>query len=89
MTEESDWIGGQLTSQAVPPDENGWIEQFGSTASYRDFRNHVRDHYRRYTPLKPEVAAYPFFNPGNGWVSPALPRTPGRPFRAGVDARTA
>ena len=66
----SDWIGGQFTSQAVPPDESGWIEQFGSTASYRRFRNHIRDHYRRFTPLKPEVAAYPFFNPGNGWVSP-------------------
>ena len=22
MTEETDWIGGQLTAQAVPPDEN-------------------------------------------------------------------
>ena len=22
VTEETDWIGGQLTSQAVPPDEN-------------------------------------------------------------------
>ncbi|HMV49172.1 MAG TPA: FAD-dependent oxidoreductase, partial [Blastocatellia bacterium] len=35
LTEESDWIGGQLTSQAVPPDEHGWIERFGCTASYR------------------------------------------------------
>src|SRR5437016_5049455 len=28
MTEETDWIGGQLTAQAVPPDEsrNPWIE---------------------------------------------------------------
>ena len=26
-----DWIGGQLTSQAVPPDENAWIEEGGST----------------------------------------------------------
>src|SRR5215469_5899445 len=31
MTEETDWIGGQLTSQAVPPDENPWIETFGAT----------------------------------------------------------
>ena len=22
LTEETDWIGGQLTAQAVPPDEN-------------------------------------------------------------------
>ena len=25
MTEEYDWIGGQLTSQAVPPDEHSWV----------------------------------------------------------------
>lgn len=25
LTEETDWIGGQLTSQAVPPDEHPWI----------------------------------------------------------------
>src|SRR5947199_10288236 len=31
MTEETDWIGGQLTSQAVPPDEHPWIESFGCT----------------------------------------------------------
>ena len=29
MTEETDWIGGQLTQQAVPPDENQWIETIG------------------------------------------------------------
>jgi heterodisulfide reductase subunit A-like polyferredoxin len=28
LTEETDWIGGKLTSQAVPPDEHQWIEQF-------------------------------------------------------------
>ena len=25
MSEETDWVGGQLTSQAVPPDEHPWI----------------------------------------------------------------
>jgi len=70
MTEECDWIGGQLTSQAVPPDENGWIERFGSSATYRAFRKSVRDTYRTHYPLKPEVRDYPFLNPGNGWVSP-------------------
>ena len=38
VTEETEWIGGQLTNQAVPPDEHPWIEQFGATASYREFR---------------------------------------------------
>ena len=32
LTEETDWIGGQLTSQAVPPDEHPWIEERGGTA---------------------------------------------------------
>src|SRR5690606_25568313 len=35
MSEETDWIGGQLTSQAVPPDEHPWIETQGCTATYR------------------------------------------------------
>ena len=35
MTEETDWIGGQLTQQTVPPDEHPLIESFGRTAAYR------------------------------------------------------
>jgi len=42
LTEETDWIGGQLTSQAVPPDEHPWIESFGCTRSYREYRDRVR-----------------------------------------------
>ena len=70
LTEESDWIGGQFTSQAVPPDEHGWIERFGCTKSYRRFREGVRDYYRRHYPLTPQAQGSSFFNPGNGWVSP-------------------
>ncbi len=70
LTEECDWIGGQLTSQAVPPDEHGWIERFGCTASYRRFREGVRDYYRRHYPLTEDVRNNPRLNPGNGWVSP-------------------
>ncbi len=69
LTEETDWIGGQLTQQAVPPDENPWIEQFGCTRSYRDFRNRVRDHYRRNYPLTAEARGRWNLNPGNGSVS--------------------
>lgn len=69
MTEETLWIGGQLTSQAVPPDEHPWIEQFGCTRSYREFRNGVREYYRRHFPLTPEAAANPLLNPGAGHVS--------------------
>src|SRR5947209_2434778 len=70
MTEETDWIGGQLTQQAVPPDEHRYIEQFGCTRSYRDFRERVRDYYRRNYPLTAEARARWNLNPGSGGVSP-------------------
>lgn len=70
LSEETAWIGGQLTSQAVPPDEHGWIERCGRTASYAKFRTAVRDHYRAHYPLRAEVRGNPRLNPGNGWVSP-------------------
>jgi hypothetical protein len=69
LTEETDWIGGQLTSQAVPPDEHPWIEQFGSTRSYREYRNAVRDYYRAHYPLTEAARARYNLNPGNGSVS--------------------
>ncbi|MEC0211306.1 FAD-dependent oxidoreductase [Paenibacillus ehimensis] len=69
LTEETEWIGGQLTSQAVPPDEHPWIEQFGCTRSYRQFRNGVRDYYRRHFPLTAAARANLLLNPGSGGVS--------------------
>ena len=51
MTEETDWIGGQLTSQGVPPDEHKWIESFGCTRTYRELRNAIRSHYKKNYPL--------------------------------------
>lgn len=69
MTEETDWIGGQLTSQAVPPDEHRWIESFGCTRTYRTFRERVRQYYRDHYPLKEEARQSSGLNPGNGWVS--------------------
>ncbi|WP_144765835.1 FAD-dependent oxidoreductase [Curtobacterium sp. 9128] len=69
LTEETDWLGGQLTSQAVPPDEHPWVEQFGVTRSYRALRDGIRDHYRRAAPLRAEAAALRDLNPGAGRVS--------------------
>ena len=69
LTEETDWLGGQLTSQAVPPDEHPWIEQFGCTRSYRDYRNAVRAYYRDHYPLTEAARSNPLLNPGNGSVS--------------------
>jgi len=69
LTEQYDWIGGQLTAQAVPPDEHPWIAERGSTKTYRSFRDKVRDYYKRNYPLTAEAAKDPQLNPGNGIVS--------------------
>ena len=69
MTEETDWVGGQLTSQAVPPDEHPWIEQFGGTQLYRRYRSNIRQYYRQHYRLMPEAHANEWLNPGGGSVS--------------------
>ncbi len=69
LTEETDWVGGQLTAQAVPPDEHSWIESFGGTRLYRAYRTAVREHYRRNYPLTEEARARWSLNPGDGGVS--------------------
>jgi hypothetical protein len=69
LTEETDWVGGQLTAQAVPPDEHPWIEQFGCPASYRELRDRIRDYYRTWYPLTTAARSWRALNPGAGWVS--------------------
>ena len=69
LTEETRWLGGQLTNQAVPPDEHPWIEEYGATASYRRLRHGIREYYRAHVPLTPAAREDPRLNPGNGWVS--------------------
>jgi hypothetical protein len=69
LTEETDWIGGQLTAQGVPPDEHQWIETHGCTRLYREYRNAVREYYRRNYALADGARALPHLNPGNSWVS--------------------
>jgi hypothetical protein len=69
LTEEHAWLGGQLTSQAVPPDEHPWIERFGCTARYRALRDGIRAHYRRHYPLTEAARARSALNPGASFVS--------------------
>lgn len=69
LTDEYDWLGGQLTSQAVPPDEHSWVEQFGVTRSYRHLRDGIRQYYRDNYPLTEEARKRPQLNPGAGHVS--------------------
>ena len=70
MTDPTGWLGGQLTSQLVPSDEHRYIEHDGANASYRQFRDALRNYYRAHFPLTPEAKADPYLNPGHAWVSP-------------------
>ena len=69
LTEETDWLGGQVTAQAVPPDEHPWIESFGCTRSYRRYREAIREYYRRHYPLTEAARATLLLNPGSATVS--------------------
>ena len=67
LLEETDWLGGQMTAQGVSAlDEHEHIESFGGTASYSQFRNAVREHYRAKAN---EAGRRADFNPGACWVT--------------------
>jgi hypothetical protein len=70
LTEETQWLGGQMTSQGVSEfDENRYIETAGGTASYYQLRNGIRQYYRDHYQLSPLGSSQRYFNPGNCWVS--------------------
>jgi hypothetical protein len=68
LLEETDWLGGQATSQGVSAlDEHEHIETFGGTRGYYQFRDAIRDVYRgrrRSADWEPSP-----FNPGDCWVT--------------------
>ncbi len=67
---EGDWPGGQLTSQGVStPDEQTYIETFGGTRRYNQFRQAVRDYYKDTYLLSPQGQAQKYLNVGSCWVS--------------------
>ena len=69
LCEQSAWIGGQLTSQAVPPDEHRWIERTGATRSYLAYRRRVREYYKNLPDASEALREKDVFCPGNSWVS--------------------
>jgi hypothetical protein len=69
VVEETAWLGGQLTSQAVPLDEHPWIERFGCTARYRRLRDGIRATYRASYPLTEAARSRLWLNPGSATVS--------------------
>jgi FAD dependent oxidoreductase len=71
LTEATDWLGGQMTSQGVSAlDEHPYIESFGGTRSYYELRQRIRSHYqKRYNLVSTMPDGTTPLNPGNGWVS--------------------
>lgn len=70
LTEETRWIGGQLTAQGVSAlDGNRYVETTGVTASFQRLRHAIRSYYKTRYKLTPLGTGEKFFNPGNCWVS--------------------
>lgn len=63
------WLGGQMTAQAVPPDEHALVERGGASRSYLAFREDIRAHYRRQPGFRDRSTLTTGTNPGDGWVS--------------------
>ncbi len=69
LTEETDWLGGQMTSQGVSAlDDHHHIEQTGGARSYYELRRLIREYYQHHARLAPGAASETL-NPGGGWVS--------------------
>ena len=67
LLEETDWLGGQMSSQGVAAlDEHEHIEMFGGTRSYYQLCEMIRDYYRE---LAGEGEVGEPLNPGRCWVS--------------------
>jgi hypothetical protein len=70
VTEETDWLGGQMTAQGVPAlDENYLVGSTGSTRSYQKLRESIRSFYASQVKLSEAASKDPSLNPGNCWVS--------------------
>ncbi len=67
LLEETDWLGGQMTSQGVAAlDEHEHIEAFGGTQSYYQLCEDIRAHYCK---LIEQSNIKEPLNPGSCWVS--------------------
>ncbi len=70
LIEETDWLGGQITSQGVSAfDENKYVETSGACGAYLELRRRIRDFYKKNRTLKPEHKDDPRLDPGSCWVS--------------------
>ena len=69
ITEETDWLGGQVTSQGNSAlDDNSLVETSGASERYQNFRRMIRAYYICDHKLSSEAASESHFNPGSCWV---------------------
>ncbi|MDP3509735.1 MAG: FAD-dependent oxidoreductase [Candidatus Melainabacteria bacterium] len=70
LTEETTWLGGQMTSQGVCAlDENKYVETTGASKSYLDMREAIRQAYRETGKLTDAAKNDPLLHPGTSWVT--------------------
>jgi hypothetical protein len=70
LTEETTWLGGQMTSQGVCAlDENKYVETTGASKSYLDMREAIRQAYRETGKLTDVAQNDPLLHPGRSWVT--------------------
>jgi len=70
LTEETDWLGGQMSNQGVSAlDEHQYIETFGGTSTYYEMRQRIRKYYQQRFNVPKQMKDGLPLNPGNGWVS--------------------
>lgn len=85
LTEETDWLGGQMTAQGVSAlDENYLVDISGASFNYQELRKAIRSHYLNSYKLSQAgidqerpiswtgdttPKGIEYFNPGNCWVS--------------------
>jgi hypothetical protein len=70
LTEETSWLGGQMTSQGVSAlDENKYVESSGACANYLRMREAIRKSYRDTGKLTDAANQDTILNPGTCWVT--------------------
>ncbi len=72
LSEETDWLGGQLSAQGVSALDEHERTETHANARYLELRRRIREHYvKRGAPrFMPDSAFNPVpLNPGNAWVS--------------------
>ena len=70
LCEQTDWLGGQMTSQGVPITDDGrnfQVETSGANRSYQSLRKAIRDYYKQSYKLSQSGSEQKYFNPGNCW----------------------